>query len=1185
MLPLYEEIRVGGGLSYEEKEAQMVKMKYELGPGNLYHRLGFSFIYTPGADAEVRQVCELARKHDLHAGLISPYQSHTRPDYRNVADQDIRLYQWRLDGEDWKGAYTTSGTLEVPEDERDYKIPTPSRYASPLIEYNHQKIREWAEGAVELMADYPGVVVAINGPIEEELAIGGHNNTSKLADYSPFAITEFRDWLRHTGLYDDTDGQYAGEGASSLVIGELVDFNGTFRSQFYDDPTPVNSNGTGVSFNAFFGTSFHTWSLKYWDLEIWPGSKPVVVYGEGFDCSPESGEGFTAAGFDAPRILNPRDPFWNAWSYDVPDQGGEYPDGNPDTPAYGFRQNMVRNSIRDHFDVVAEAGISRKMMYAHQIPGEVLGNFTGASGRNRSSASTIWTGLLERSGTVGITRFGYIDPQWITQYAGDWGIFEWHTMPNPHLTPGDLYTTSILHMVKFYENSCHMLFPGWWHKIPPAPDETFPLNDSDFGRAIHDFMGGREEVPYNQQGSIPDYTPPQVHGVDGEILNETDLEISWDDHIWPDLVARWHEWDSLGHFEVQLSRNGADWLYSDTTSGYTMSTTHTDTLYQIRVRALSARGIAGPWSVPVLSIQDTTELALVITAEYDTLFADPEMTNEVTVRMTDPEFLFDPDSVTFTFRGAGNYQNTTPVEADSIGMFWPMNSIYEVGGFHGLNEPEVSGGILSAMVSTEEPVDPYFFFSESNLDGSALPHIAFRLYCNRPSHGQLYWFEGNNHYATAYEMQEGWHVYHLDSLSEWISLSNIDMFRIDPGGTGGEQIKLDWLSVSDFKLSGVVKGDISINGSELSLVTSPTAGSGSYTLIIEVGSLTDSITIFTDTINQNPFVDLLTPVANSALELGNSILIAAAAGDNDGVVSSVRLLFNGRTLGSSDSDQCSMDWRPTVAGTYQVWAEATDNADETASSETIVVEVFQQQSYTGDPHAVPGLIQAEDYDLGGPGVAYRDNDAANLGGAYRQDEVDIAVIPGDAGGYYVGWTGSGEWMEYLIEAAEGMKTEIHLVLASAGGVEEFHLELDDRVVTNHIFVGTTGGEQVYDTVRIEDLYIPEGVHKLKIFIDRGGFNLDHFEVLPYEVITGRAISAAEELSLFPNPASTAIRIALPGEERMLAEIWSVNGVLVKQCMLGAGKQHLLAVDDLPAGIYIMHLHAGVQVYRRKFIKQ
>lgn len=285
IMPLFGAMRTNNALSYEEKRTEFLNMKQQLGEDNLYHRLGFSFIYPPSIDGYIREACELAQEYQVHLGLIFALQSHTRNTLRRVADDDLRLYQWRLDGKDWKGAFTSSGSLEVPEDQRDYKIPTPSRYALALRDYNARDALDWARAVKRLMADYPGVITCINGPIEEELAIGGHKNNSKLADYSPFAITEFRDWLRHTGLYDATTGPFGDEGANALLVGTLKQINGILRSQFYDDPSPANSNGTGVSFNSFFGTHFSTWSLRYWDLERYP--HPIT--NENFDCTPESG--------------------------------------------------------------------------------------------------------------------------------------------------------------------------------------------------------------------------------------------------------------------------------------------------------------------------------------------------------------------------------------------------------------------------------------------------------------------------------------------------------------------------------------------------------------------------------------------------------------------------------------------------------------------------------------------------------------------------------------------------------------------------------------------------------------------------------------------------------------------------------------------------------------------------------
>lgn len=68
-----------------------------------------------------------------------------------------------------------------------------------------------------------------------------------------------------------------------------------------------------------------------------------------------------------------------------------------------------------------------------------------------------------------------------------------------------------------------------------------------------------------------------------------------------------------------------------------------------------------------------------------------------------------------------------------------------------------------------------------------------------------------------------------------------------------------------------------------------------------------------------------------------------------------------------------------------------------------------RQPYT--PHPIPGRVEAEDYDTGDSGVAYRDTTRGNAGGAYRQNDVDI-----ERGGsnYNIGWVKSSEWLEYTL---------------------------------------------------------------------------------------------------------------------------------------------------------------------------
>src|SRR5262245_18422259 len=55
--------------------------------------------------------------------------------------------------------------------------------------------------------------------------------------------------------------------------------------------------------------------------------------------------------------------------------------------------------------------------------------------------------------------------------------------------------------------------------------------------------------------------------------------------------------------------------------------------------------------------------------------------------------------------------------------------------------------------------------------------------------------------------------------------------------------------------------------------------------------------------------------------------------------------------------------------------------------------------------AIPGLIQAEDFDDGGPGIGYQDSTVVNAGGAYRSTGVDIEQAT--EGTFDVGWIAPG----------------------------------------------------------------------------------------------------------------------------------------------------------------------------------
>src|SRR5690606_24085165 len=90
-----------------------------------------------------------------------------------------------------------------------------------------------------------------------------------------------------------------------------------------------------------------------------------------------------------------------------------------------------------------------------------------------------------------------------------------------------------------------------------------------------------------------------------------------------------------------------------------------------------------------------------------------------------------------------------------------------------------------------------------------------------------------------------------------------------------------------------------------------------------------------------------------------------------------------------------------------------------------------QKPYGGAAWPVPGLIEAEYYDEGGDGISYSDTTHGNSGGYIRSDNVDIWVSSDLGGGYMVGATNAGEWLEYTVNVAAAGTYTINLRVATA----------------------------------------------------------------------------------------------------------------------------------------------------------
>lgn len=210
---------------------------------------------------------------------------------------------------------------------------------------------------------------------------------------------------------------------------------------------------------------------------------------------------------------------------------------------------------------------------------------------------------------------------------------------------------------------------------------------------------------------------------------------------------------------------------------------------------------------------------------------------------------------------------------------------------------------------------------------------------------------------------------------------------------------------------------------------------------------------------------------------------------NNGVFSTVQLSVNADihyTLdGSSPTFFSPRYYGPIkLAGTPIVTAKAFSGG--LLESEVSVYTPTGTPYPNGVPFAVPGIIQAEEYNNGGEGVAYHDGERRNFGYVYRTNEgVDIAASDDPAGGgYYVGWAYAGEWLKYTINVpTTGTYTfDVRAKgVFAAGGT--FHVEFNGVDKTGPIQVPNS---DTWQTVTKTGLNLAAGTQVMRIVLDTPG---------------------------------------------------------------------------------------------------
>ena len=168
-----------------------------------------------------------------------------------------------------------------------------------------------------------------------------------------------------------------------------------------------------------------------------------------------------------------------------------------------------------------------------------------------------------------------------------------------------------------------------------------------------------------------------------------------------------------------------------------------------------------------------------------------------------------------------------------------------------------------------------------------------------------------------------------------------------------------------------------------------------------------------------------------------------------------------------------------------------------AWADTVETTPLVREAFGGEPAAIPGVIEAENYDKGGNRFTFYDRDAANKGKSYREDAVDVVSLE-DATcgsvackGYAVGYTEVDEWLEYSVKVASDGQYNVSVNVATASETSKILLLVDDEAIGDTVAfekIDTTWN--VYKEIDIGTVDLAAGEHVLKLAIAGSYVNVD-----------------------------------------------------------------------------------------------
>ena len=241
----------------------------------------------------------------------------------------------------------------------------------------------------------------------------------------------------------------------------------------------------------------------------------------------------------------------------------------------------------------------------------------------------------------------------------------------------------------------------------------------------------------------------------------------------------------------------------------------------------------------------------------------------------------------------------------------------------------------------------------------------------------------------------------------------------------------------------------------------------------------------------------------STLEVGDATTITVTASSKTSTVAKVDIYASGLCIATLTEAPYTFDYVPVAYGTQAITAVVTDVDGKSKSSTVSNLTVKPKREPYNDVIAIPGTLEAENYDKAGEGYSYHDTSTKNEGDASFRTAEGVDIVTGN-GGKAIGYTEADEWMEYTVNVAEAGKYTCEAVVSSGVTGSKFAVQRKSGSSTTTLFTlevpqTASNSWNTYKKIAVptsttnpapKAIQLPKGEYVLRITIKGKQCNID-----------------------------------------------------------------------------------------------